>query len=155
MRIPGALADSGEELVDLPERQRVVQRLQRVDGGHHGASFEACGRGDTWHPRAHQLKPRHRRTKVTSITKRLPPKTPRHGAAGTCLAVCDLQPSRSVCFHTGKLQKNHAERPENGTQLTGLHMFAKASRNRPNQKNINIHRLYESLFLRQHAPQAG
>lgn len=45
--IPRALAHTGQELVDLFERQRVVQRFKRVDGGHHGAAFEACGRGET------------------------------------------------------------------------------------------------------------
>lgn len=43
VRIPRAVAHAGEELVDLFQRQRVVQRLQRIDGGHHGAAFEACG----------------------------------------------------------------------------------------------------------------
>ena len=52
--IPRALAHTGQELVDLFERQRVVQRFQRIDGGHHGAAFEACGRGETRRPQAHQ-----------------------------------------------------------------------------------------------------
>ncbi len=52
--VSGALAHAGKELVDLFQRQRVVQRFQRVDGGHHGAAFEACGRGETWSPQAHQ-----------------------------------------------------------------------------------------------------
>src|SRR4029434_6203627 len=37
--------DGGEELVHLLERERVVERLQRVDGGNHGAAFKSCSQG--------------------------------------------------------------------------------------------------------------
>lgn len=54
MWIPCTLTHAGEELVHLFQWQGVVQRFQRVDGGHHGASFEACGRGETRRPQARQ-----------------------------------------------------------------------------------------------------
>ena len=43
--LAAALTHRVQELVHLLEGQRVVQRLQRVDGGHHGAAFKACSRG--------------------------------------------------------------------------------------------------------------
>lgn len=53
-----ALAHGAEELVDLFEGQRVVQRLQWVNGGHHGAAFKACSRAEERRcPEAHQEAP--------------------------------------------------------------------------------------------------
>lgn len=57
--ISSALTHGAEELVDLFQGQRVVQRFQRVNGGHHGAAFEACSRAEeTRCPEAHQEAPR-------------------------------------------------------------------------------------------------
>lgn len=40
--LAAALAHRVEELVHLLQREQVVQRLQLVDGRHHGASFKPC-----------------------------------------------------------------------------------------------------------------
>lgn len=40
MGLAAALTHRVEELVHLLQRERVVQRLQRVDRGHHGAAFK-------------------------------------------------------------------------------------------------------------------
>lgn len=99
--IPRAQAHTGEELVDLFERQRVVQRFQRVDGGHHGAAFEACGRGETRHPQAHQrpVRPGSQKrsrqkqnkqkntsavTRHTTAPNATHSTTPQHGALKSC-----------------------------------------------------------------------
>jgi len=42
--LTAALAHRVQELVHLLERQRVVQRLQWVDRGHHRAAFKPCRR---------------------------------------------------------------------------------------------------------------
>lgn len=44
MGLTAALTHGIEELVHLLERERVVQCLQWVDRGHHGAAFIACSR---------------------------------------------------------------------------------------------------------------
>lgn len=43
MGVAAAVAHPAEELLHLLQRQRVVQRLQWVDGRDHGAALEACG----------------------------------------------------------------------------------------------------------------
>lgn len=40
--LAAALTHRLQEFVHLLQRQRVVQRLQRIDGGHHGVAFEPC-----------------------------------------------------------------------------------------------------------------
>lgn len=40
VRLAAARTHRVEELVHLLQRERVVQRLQRIDGGHHGAAFK-------------------------------------------------------------------------------------------------------------------
>ena len=108
MRVPGTLAHSGEELVDLFERQGVVQRLQRIDGGHHGAAFKACGRGETRRPRAHQpsatpaLRKRSRQNHSANTTAPLPS---RNYTSTRCPACCRPRPASTVRFHAGKKQK--------------------------------------------------
>lgn len=52
--VPCALTHGGEELVDLFQREAVVQRLQGIDGGHHGAALKACSRGEKPGPQVHQ-----------------------------------------------------------------------------------------------------
>lgn len=51
------LTHGAEELVDLFQGQRVVQRLQWVNWGHHRAAFKSCSRAEgTRCPEAHQAR---------------------------------------------------------------------------------------------------
>lgn len=59
--ISSTLTHSTQELVNLLEGQRVVQRLQRVDRGHHGAAFKTCKR------RRRRRKRRHRARRLVSF----------------------------------------------------------------------------------------
>lgn len=57
MLISCTLTHGAEELVDLFQGQRVVQRLQWVNWGHHRAAFKSCSRAEgTRCPEAHQMR---------------------------------------------------------------------------------------------------
>lgn len=115
VRISGTLAHPAQELVDLLQGQRVVQRLQRVDRGHHGAAFEACRGGETRRPQAHQLSVSWSgRSAVTDINVHpLQTRTPTtHCTSTSCPRLStslksrrELSTATSFHVHTGKLQK--------------------------------------------------
>lgn len=42
LRVGAAPGQSGQEIADLAKGEAVVQRLQWVDAGHHGAAFKPC-----------------------------------------------------------------------------------------------------------------
>lgn len=64
--ISSTLTHSTQELVNLLEGQRVVQRLQWVDRGHHGAAFKTCKRRRR-RRRWRRRKRRHRARRLVSF----------------------------------------------------------------------------------------
>lgn len=123
--VPCALAHAGEELVDLFQRQRVVQRFQRIDGRHHGAAFEACGRGETRRPQAHQPSVRpgsQKRSRQNHFTQHHRPNVthPLHLntvllSLNGSLTRCELLPAADASLPRRQSCKNHAGRQDNMT----------------------------------------
>lgn len=91
-----ALTDGAEELVDLFEGQRVVQRFQWINGGHHGAAFKACSRAEGRpSPEAHQEARRNQHVRASQLYSPPPQNTP---TASSCFQKHHNLLIPTICF---------------------------------------------------------
>lgn len=102
-----------------------MQRFQRIDGRHHGAAFEACGRGETRRPQAHQPSVRpgsQKRSRQNHFTQHHRPNVthPLHLntvllSLNGSLTRCELLPAADASLPRRQSCKNHAGRQDNMT----------------------------------------